>query len=47
MKLSFSAADEHFREEIAGWLADNLCRYRLGKSAILRGLITARRDLTT
>ena len=25
MKLSFSAADEQFREEIAGWLADNLC----------------------
>ena len=25
MKLSFSAADEQFREEIAGWLRDNLC----------------------
>jgi alkylation response protein AidB-like acyl-CoA dehydrogenase len=25
VKLSFSAADERFREEIAGWLADNLC----------------------
>ena len=24
MKLSFSAADEAFREEIADWLADNL-----------------------
>ncbi len=25
MKLSFSAADEQFREEIAAWLRDNLC----------------------
>jgi len=25
MKLSFSAQDEQFRSEIAGWLADNLC----------------------
>lgn len=25
MKLSFSAEDERFREEIAGWLKDNLC----------------------
>lgn len=25
MKLSFSAEDEQFRAEIAGWLADNLC----------------------
>jgi alkylation response protein AidB-like acyl-CoA dehydrogenase len=25
MKLSFSAEDELFREEIAGWLAENLC----------------------
>ncbi|MEP5766258.1 MAG: acyl-CoA dehydrogenase family protein [Halieaceae bacterium] len=25
MKLSFSAADEQFREEIASWLRDNLC----------------------
>lgn len=25
MKLSFSAEDEQFRSEIAGWLADNLC----------------------
>ncbi len=25
MKLSFSAEDELFREEIAGWLKDNLC----------------------
>ena len=25
MKLNFSAEDERFREEIAGWLRDNLC----------------------
>ena len=25
MKLSFSAADEQFREEVAGWLEENLC----------------------
>jgi alkylation response protein AidB-like acyl-CoA dehydrogenase len=25
MKLSFSAADEAFREEVAGWLKENLC----------------------
>lgn len=25
MKLSFSAEDEHFRNEVAVWLADNLC----------------------
>ncbi len=36
MKLSFSAEDERFREEVAGWLAANLCgefeciRYRGG-----------------
>jgi len=36
VKLSFSAADEQFREEVAGWLAANLCgefeivRYRGG-----------------
>ncbi|MEM1113678.1 MAG: acyl-CoA dehydrogenase family protein [Pseudomonadota bacterium] len=33
MKLSFSAADEHFREEIAGWLRDNLC----GEFEAIRG----------
>ena len=25
MKLSFSAEDEQFRQEIANWLAENLC----------------------
>lgn len=25
MKISFSTEDERFREEVAGWLADNLC----------------------
>jgi len=25
MKLSFSVEDEHFRNEVAAWLADNLC----------------------
>ena len=24
MKLTFTAADEQFREEVAGWLNDNL-----------------------
>ncbi|AOE83973.1 acyl-CoA dehydrogenase family protein [Pseudomonas sp. TCU-HL1] len=32
MKISFSAADEAFRREVAGWLADNLC----GEFEVLR-----------
>lgn len=33
MKLSFSPEDEQFREEVAAWLADNLC----GEFELIRG----------
>lgn len=33
MKLSFSPEDEQFREEVAAWLADNLC----GEFEVIRG----------